>query len=60
MRLVHVSSRSAQPPDSFQAYNYLSESGCSGESYDNGEDLNLSDGNGEFNDSISSFLCEPK
>lgn len=33
---------------------------CSGKSYANQDDANLADGNGQFNDSISSYSCKQK
>ncbi|KAM0193544.1 hypothetical protein ACHAPI_007613 [Fusarium lateritium] len=33
---------------------------CNGKSYGNQVDANLADGNGEFNDSISSYSCRTK
>ncbi|KAK3689896.1 hypothetical protein B0T22DRAFT_481079 [Podospora appendiculata] len=33
---------------------------CQGKSYDNQEDANLADGNGNFNDAISSYSCRVK
>ncbi|OHE92989.1 hypothetical protein CORC01_11712 [Colletotrichum orchidophilum] len=33
---------------------------CQGGSYENQEDANLADGNGRFNDSISSYSCKQK
>ncbi|KAF2681002.1 hypothetical protein K458DRAFT_420920 [Lentithecium fluviatile CBS 122367] len=33
---------------------------CGGSSYDNQDDANLADGNGKFNDSISSYSCKNK
>ncbi|KAK0617516.1 hypothetical protein B0T14DRAFT_434773 [Immersiella caudata] len=34
--------------------------GCTGNSYKKDEDLKLHDGNGKFNDYISSVICAPK
>ncbi|KAJ4324654.1 hypothetical protein N0V84_003778 [Fusarium piperis] len=41
---------------------HLLESGrnCNGKSYSNQEDANLADGDGTFNDSISSYSCRRK
>ncbi|KAF1958085.1 hypothetical protein CC80DRAFT_560326 [Byssothecium circinans] len=36
------------------------DSNCNGASYDNQDDADLSDGNGRFNDSISSYSCKQK
>ncbi|PGH27991.1 hypothetical protein AJ80_00246 [Polytolypa hystricis UAMH7299] len=36
------------------------DANCKGGSYDNQEDANLADGNGRFNDSISSYSCKAK
>ncbi|KAM5347836.1 hypothetical protein ACJ41O_007660 [Fusarium nematophilum] len=33
---------------------------CNGNTYDNQEDANLADGNGKFNDAISSYSCRRK
>jgi len=34
--------------------------GCTGQKYKKGEDKKLHDGNGKFNDFISSVICAPK
>ncbi|KAK0732324.1 hypothetical protein B0H67DRAFT_640607 [Lasiosphaeris hirsuta] len=36
------------------------DKGCKGASYDNQEDADLGDGDGRFNEAISSFICVPK
>ncbi|KAF6824472.1 hypothetical protein CPLU01_10829 [Colletotrichum plurivorum] len=45
---------------SFYTCTWYLDAGCRGQSYANQEDANLADGNGRFNDSISSYSCKRK
>ncbi|KAF6805822.1 hypothetical protein CMUS01_08112 [Colletotrichum musicola] len=45
---------------SFYTCTWYLDAGCRGQSYGNQEDANLADGNGRFNDSISSYSCKRK
>ncbi|KAK1761513.1 hypothetical protein QBC47DRAFT_370312 [Echria macrotheca] len=45
--------------DSYKCTWYL-DGNCQGTSYDNQKDADLGDGNGLFDESISSFICVPK
>ncbi|KAK4442631.1 hypothetical protein QBC34DRAFT_338268 [Podospora aff. communis PSN243] len=45
--------------DDFKCTWYL-DGDCEGQSYDNQEDADLGDGNGRFDESISSYICVSK
>ncbi|KAK3319884.1 hypothetical protein B0T19DRAFT_488114 [Cercophora scortea] len=45
---------------SYYKCTWFIDGNCEGASYDNQEDANLADGNGKFNDAISSYSCRYK
>jgi hypothetical protein len=56
--LVYVGLSSISVLTSEMLTRNASNGGCSGPSYDNQVDENLSDGGGQFNDAISSYYCK--
>ncbi|KAK0649577.1 hypothetical protein B0T16DRAFT_133867 [Cercophora newfieldiana] len=54
-----VSSIKNVDKDEFKCTWYM-DANCTGESYDNQEDADLGDGNGRFDEVISSYICVPR